>query len=87
MRQSSQGVPSFDQGQAVRADFVIAILNLLHHGRHADLKKFVEIAGRDGQKLEPFELRIVLILCFLQHTPVKGKPGSIAIEVIRWIVE
>ena len=43
--------------QAVGPDFVVAVFNALHDAGDANLDKFVEIGGGDGQELDPLEQR------------------------------
>ena len=65
---------------AIRADLVVAVFNALHHAGHADLDKFVEIGGGDGQELHPLEQGIARILGFLQNAAIEAQPGLIAAE-------
>ncbi len=48
-------VALFDQREAVGAGLGVAIFNLLHQAGYADFEKFVEIAGGDRKKLQPFQ--------------------------------
>jgi len=82
-----QNVALFSQRQAIRASFVIAVLDLLHHRSHANLEKFVEIIGGDGEKLQALQKGVVLILGFLEHTTVEREPGRITVQVILRIFQ
>src|SRR5258708_37345530 len=82
-----QSVALVSQRQAIGPSLVVTILDLLHHGRHTNLKKLVEIIGGDGKKFQALQNRIALILGFLEHTAVEREPGSTAVDVILWIVQ
>ena len=87
MRQLVEQFALFRQGQAVGAGVVIAVLDLLHHRRHPHFKELVQVAGGNGEKLQPFEQRVVLVRRFLQDAAIKREPGSIAIQEVLRIVE
>jgi hypothetical protein len=53
---------------------------LLQQAAHADLKKFVQIAGGDSQKFHAFEQRIAKIPGFFEHAPIKFQPRFFAVE-------
>ena len=69
-----QQIPFFGKGQAVRAGLVVAVFNLLHHGGDAHFEELVEIAGGDGEKLQPLEQRIAFVLGLFEHTPIEREP-------------
>src|SRR2546425_1912828 len=80
-------VALFNQSQAIGTGFGIAIFNLLDKAGDSNLKKFVEIAGSYGKKLQALEQRVVFILGLLQHTTIEGQPRCFAIKVVSRIVE
>src|SRR5712672_2021604 len=82
-----QSIAFFSQCETIGSSLVVAVLDLLHHGGHANLKKLVEIIGRDGEKLQALQERVFLILSFLKHTAIECEPGSVAVEVILRIFE
>src|SRR5580692_1170591 len=82
VRKSRQGVAFFGQGQAVGPGLVVAVLDLLHHGSHANLEKLIQIAGGDSQKLQTLKKRIAGILGLFEHTPVEREPRGVTVEVI-----
>jgi hypothetical protein len=57
------------------------MLNLLQQSGQPYLHEFVEIAGRDGKKLDPLENRIRLIEGLLQNSSVESQPGFMPIKV------
>ena len=50
---------------------------------NSDHIKFVEIAGRDRQKPQPFKQRMAQIVSLGKHPFVERKPGELAINVAR----
>src|SRR5437588_11039076 len=46
-----QSFTALGEGQSIGASFVVAVLDLLHHGGDTNFEKLVEIAGRDGEEL------------------------------------
>ena len=84
--QLAEQIAFFSERKAIGTGLVVPVFNLLHHRRHPHFKKFVQIAGRDGQELQPFEQRIAFIAGFFQHTAVEREPGNVAIEKILGIV-
>ncbi len=87
MGQLVQHIAFFGQRQAVGTGLVVAVFNLLHHGGHAHFEELIQIAGRDGKKLQPLQQRIALVLGLFEHTAVEREPGGVAIEKVLWIVE
>ena len=76
-------VALFGERQAVGRSFVESVFNLLDQTCNPYLEKFVEVAGRNGKKLQSLEERIVRIPCLVEDAPVEGKPGQFAVDVIR----
>ena len=60
--------------QAVRSHLVVAIFNSLHDAGDANLDKFVEIGGGDGQEFHALQQRIREVLSFLQNAAVEAQP-------------
>ena len=58
--------------QAVEAGLGVAVLDTLHDAGHANLDKLVQIAGGNGQELDPLEDGIVLILGFFEDTAIES---------------
>src|SRR6266567_5679973 len=58
VRQAVEQLPLLDHRQAVGRGGVIAVFQLLQEAADANFKKFIEIAGRDRQKFNPFQERI-----------------------------
>jgi hypothetical protein len=56
----------------------------LQNSGNSHLDKFIEIAGRDRQKFEPLEKRIILVTSLFQHALVELQPGKMPIEKILW---
>ena len=65
---------------AVGAGFVVAVFDALHQARHADLDILVEVAGGDGQELDPLEQGIGGVLRLLKNAAVEAQPGLVAAE-------
>ena len=82
-----QNLALLRQRQSIGAGFVVAVLDLLHHGGHANLEKLVQIVGGDGQELQPLQKRVAFILGFFEHTAVEREPGSISVEIVLWILQ
>ncbi len=61
-------------GQAVESGFPVAILNALQDAGEADFDEFVQVAGGNGQKLDPFEQGVTGIFCFFQHAAIEAQP-------------
>ena len=70
----------FRESQAIGPGLVVAVFDLLHHGRPLALRKTRPVAGRDGQKLQALQKRIAFVLGLFQHAPVEREPGSVAVE-------
>ena len=76
-----------DQGEAIGARFRVTIFDLLYQPGHANFEKLVEIAGRDGKKLQPLKQRVFVVLSFFEDAAIEGKPGGFSIDVIGRIIE
>ena len=61
---------------------VVAVFNALQNSGDANLKELIQIAGGDGEKFDPLQQRIGVILGFFQHAPVEVHPGFVSIEVL-----
>ena len=57
--------------------------DLLPETGHADLEELIEVAGEDGQELDPLQERIAFVARLVQHAGVEVEPGQLAIEVRR----
>ena len=68
------------EGRAVGVEFGVAVFDTLQHAGYADLDKFVQIAGGDGQKLNALEEGIGFVLSFFEHTAVEIEPGFVSAE-------
>jgi hypothetical protein len=66
---------------------LISVFRLLQQSGYAHFNEFVEIAGGDGQKLNSLEQRIAFVLSLLQHAPIEGQPGFVAIEIVAGIIQ
>jgi hypothetical protein len=73
--------------ERIRAGIYEAIFNALQQSGHADLKKFVEVAGGYSQELDPLEKRVSLVNGFFQNAAVEGQPGAFPVDVKGRIVE
>ena len=72
-----QGLP---RGQAIEARFGIPVFNALHDAGHANLDKLIQIAGGNGQELDPFQQGIARILGFFEDTAIKAQPRFVAAD-------
>src|SRR5580700_3588961 len=73
--------------ESVRTGQLITVFRLLQQSGYAHFNEFVEIAGRDGQKLDSLEQRIAFVLSLLEHAPIEGQPGFMAIEIVAGIIQ
>jgi hypothetical protein len=62
----------FDQSETVRSGLGVAIFDLLHKSGYADFKKFVHVAGRNREKFQALQQRILLVLSFFENTAIEG---------------
>ena len=60
---------------------VSGIYHVLQRG-YPDHKKFVQIGGRDAQKLKPLKKRNILVPGFVQHPMVKQNPAQFPVRII-----
>ena len=58
---------------------VMAVFNLLQQASHANLEKFIEVAGGNGQKFHPLQKRIAGVFRFFQYAPIEFQPRFFAI--------
>ena len=72
-------LPLLRHGEAVGSSGVVTVFELLQQAANPDLKKFVQIAGGNGQELHPLEQGIAEIRCFFQHPPIKLQPRRFAV--------
>ncbi len=61
-------------GPAVGRAGDLAGLDLLAQAGHADLEELVEVAGEDGQELDPLEQRVALVTGLVEHARVELEP-------------
>jgi hypothetical protein len=80
-------VPLLHQSQAIGGAFVVPVFDLLHQGGDAHLEEFVQIAGRDRQKLQALQKWVVCIGSLLENAPVEGEPGKFTIDKVGRAVE
>ena len=80
-------VPLLHQRQAVGRAFVIAVFDLLDQRRHPHLEKFIQVARRNGKKLQPLQQWIVLVGGLLEHTPIKFQPGQFPVDEMRRTID
>ena len=64
--------------QAIEARLRVAVFNALQDAGYADFYEFIEIAGRDGQKLHALEQRVRLVLRLFEHPAIETQPRLIA---------
>ena len=80
-------VQLFCGGQAVGADVLRAMFDILQETRNANFHEFVQIVGGDGQEFYAFEQRIAAVARFFQHALVERHPLQVAVEVKAVIVK
>ncbi len=68
-------------GPAVGGAGDLAGLDLLAQAGDPDLEELVEVAGEDGQELDPLEQRVALVARLVEHAGVELEPGQLAVEV------
>ena len=59
----------------------LAGLDLLAQAGDADLEELVEVAGEDGQELDPLEQRVALVARLVEDAGVELEPRQLAVEV------
>ena len=72
----------FDGAQAVEAGLSVSVFNALQKAGDPDLEEFVQIAGGDGQKPDPFQNGISFIFGLFQDTTIEAQPGGLGVEII-----
>ena len=72
--------PLLHHSEAVGSHRVVAVFKLLQQAADPDLKEFVQIAGRNGQKFHAFKQRIAEIPSFFEHPPIKFQPRFFAVQ-------
>ena len=65
---------------SVRAFQRDAFAHLAGQPGDADHEELVEVAGRDRQEAHALQQRVMLVVRFLQHTPVELQPGKLAVD-------
>jgi hypothetical protein len=65
------------EGDAVGAKVGVAVFDALQDAGDADLDELVEIAGGDGEELDPLEEGIGFVLGLFEDAAVKAEPGFI----------
>src|ERR1700730_18716916 len=73
-------VQGLARGESIKARFCISVFNALHDAGDANLDKLIQIAGGNGEELDPFEQGIVGILSFFQHAAIEAQPRFIAAD-------
>ncbi len=68
-------------GPAVGRAGDLAGLDLLAQAGDPDLEELVEVAGEDGQELDPLEQRVALVARLVQDAGVELEPGQLAVQV------
>ena len=77
----ARGGELFVGGPAVGRAGDLAGLDLLAQAGDADLEELVEVAGEDGQELDPLEQRVALVARLVEHAGVELEPGQLAVDV------
>src|SRR6266536_962739 len=72
----------FRGAQPVRANVARLALNLLFDSGDANLEELVQIRTDDGEKLNPLDERLPLILRFFENAAVELEPAQLAIDEI-----
>ena len=67
------------RGEAVLAEHAYAFAHLASEPGDADHVEFIQIAGRNRQKTEPFQKWVAPIAGFLEHQAIEGQPGELAV--------
>ncbi len=68
-------------GPAVGRAGDLAGLDLLAQAGDPDLEELVEVAGEDGQELDPLEQRVALVARLVQDAGVELEPRQLAVQV------
>ena len=80
-RARARRVELFLGGPAVGRAGDLARLDLLLQAGDADLEELVEVAGEDGQELDPLEQRVALVARLVQDARVELEPRQLAVDV------
>ena len=56
-------------------------------GSHTDHKKFIQVGGRDAQKLQPLKQGNVLVPGLVQHSAVEQNPAQFPVGIIFRIIK
>ncbi len=72
-----QGLP---RSEPIKPRLCVSIFNTLHDAGDANLDKLIEVAGGNGEELDPFEQGILGILGFFEHPAVEAQPRFIATD-------
>src|SRR3984893_11954009 len=75
------------QGEAIRSSFGVSIFNLLYKPSHTHFEKFIQVAGRDGEKFQALGKRILRIVRFYGPATVESQPGGFRVDVLGRIAE
>ena len=79
----AEGVEPLLRGHAalVRSlRLVVAVLDALQDAGDADFDELIQVAGRNGEELDPLQQRIGGVLRLFQHPLVELQPGLVAAE-------
>ena len=66
---------------AIRRRFDCPSLQLSAQAGNTDHEELVQVAGKNGQKLDPLQQGMALIQRFFQHLTVELKPAQFAVDV------
>ena len=72
--------PLLHHSETVGSSGVVAVFELLQQAADPDLKEFVQVAGRDGQKFHAFEQRIAEVSSLFEHAPIEFQPRGFAVK-------
>ncbi len=73
-------IQGLSRSQTIKARFGVAVFNALHDAGNANLDKLIQIAGGDGEELDPFEQGIFRILGFFEDAAIKAQPRFVAAD-------
>ena len=79
-----EAIQTFEQGQPTLiggGGYCFSVFELLKVAGDANLDKFIEIAGCDGEEFSSLKRRIGRVLRLLEHPSVEEQPAFFAIEV------
>ena len=75
------------RSQSVGAWIGGARVQLRRQASHANHEELVEIGAEDGEELDAFQQRVLIVLGFLQHAPLERQQAEFAIQIKRRIFE